>query len=109
VTGVHAGCYELFAHGDIRGLAGLKGKRIGGADSRWLWLMAAYVGLDPKNDLNLIDDSAAKPLELFAGGKLDAYLSAPPEAQELHAQGWTCYPEERCGQALVAVFYFAVC
>ena len=104
VAGVHAGCYELFAHGDIRGLADLKGKRVGGSDSRWLTLIAAYVGLDPKNDLNLIDDPAAKPLELFAEGKLDAYLTAPPQAQELHAQGRTCYSEERYGQALVAVF-----
>jgi NitT/TauT family transport system substrate-binding protein len=86
VTGVHAGCYELFAHGGIRSIADLKGKRVGGFDTRLLWLMAAYVGLDPKNDLNLIDDPAAKPLELFAEGKLDAYLSAPPEAQELHAR-----------------------
>jgi NitT/TauT family transport system substrate-binding protein len=86
VTGVHAGCYELFAHGGIRSIADLKGKRVGGFDTRLLWLMAAYVGLDPKNDLTLIDDPAAKPLELFAEGKLDAYLSAPPEAQELHAR-----------------------
>jgi NitT/TauT family transport system substrate-binding protein len=35
VTGVHAGCYELFAHGGIRSIADLKGKSVGG-DSRWL-------------------------------------------------------------------------
>ena len=29
VTGVHAGCYELFAHGGIRSIADLKGKRVG--------------------------------------------------------------------------------
>jgi NitT/TauT family transport system substrate-binding protein len=86
VTGVHAGCYELFAHGDIRGLADLKGKRVGALDSRLLRLMAAYVGFDPKNDLNFIDDPAAKPLELFAEGRLDAYLANPPEVQELHAR-----------------------
>jgi NitT/TauT family transport system substrate-binding protein len=56
VTGVHAGCYELFAHGDIRGLADLKGKRVGSVDPRWLAMIAAYVGLDPKRDLNLVDD-----------------------------------------------------
>ena len=85
VTGVHAGCYELFAHGDIRNISDLKGKRIG-AESILLSLIAAYVGLDPKRDLNLIDDRAAKPLELFAEGKLDAYLAFPPENQELHAR-----------------------
>jgi len=29
LTGVHAGCYELFAHGDIRSIADLKGKSVG--------------------------------------------------------------------------------
>jgi NitT/TauT family transport system substrate-binding protein len=85
VTGVHAGCYELFAHDGIRSIADLKGKRIG-AESMLLSLIAAYVGLDPKSDLNLVDDRSAKPLELFAEGKLDAYLAFPPENQELHAR-----------------------
>jgi len=51
VTGVHAGCYELFAHGGIRGIADLKGKRVGqlgGVDL--IQMMAAYVGLHPKKD-----------------------------------------------------------
>jgi NitT/TauT family transport system substrate-binding protein len=85
VAGVHAGCYELFADESIRSLADLKGKRIG-AESALLSVIAAYVGLDPKRDLNLVDDRAAKPLELFAEGKLDAYLAFPPEVQELHAR-----------------------
>jgi NitT/TauT family transport system substrate-binding protein len=85
VAGVHAGCYELFPHGGIRSIADLKGKRIGSA-STLLSLMAAYVGLDPKRDLNLVDDRAAQPLELFVEGKLDAYLAFPPEVQELHAR-----------------------
>ena len=85
LTGMHAGCYELFAHGDIRGIADLKGKRIG-AESVLLSVMAAYVGLDPNRDLNLIENRAAKPLEFFAEGKLDAYLAFPPEVQELHAR-----------------------
>ena len=86
VAGVHAGCYELFVHGDIRGLPDLKGKRIGADDSRWLSLVAAYVGLDPKKDLILIDDPKAKPVDLFAQGKLDAYLAFPPNVQEVHAR-----------------------
>jgi len=85
VAGMHAGCYELFANGDIRSIADLKGKRVG-AESILLSLMAAYVGLDPKRDLNLVDNRAVKPLELFAEGKLDAYLAFPPEVQELHAR-----------------------
>jgi NitT/TauT family transport system substrate-binding protein len=85
VTGVHAGCYELFAHYGIRGIADLKGKSVGG-DSRWLSLIAAYVGLDPKKDLRLVDVFGADGVELFAEGKLDAYMAFPPEVQDLHVR-----------------------
>jgi NitT/TauT family transport system substrate-binding protein len=85
LTGLHAGCYELFAHGGIRGIADLKGKTVGG-DPRWLSMVAAYVGLDPKKDLTLVDDHGGNPLDLFAEGKLDAYMAFPPDVQELHAR-----------------------
>ena len=94
VAGVHAGCYELFAHGGIRGIGDLKGKRVGTITGEDLMsVMAAYVGLDPKKDLTLTTDPTAKPLELFAQGQLDAYLGIPPEPQELHAR--------RVGQVIV--------
>jgi NitT/TauT family transport system substrate-binding protein len=87
LTGVHAGCYELFAHGEIRGIADLKGKSVGMLGTTALIAtLAAYVGLDPTRDLTLVNDPAAKPLELFAQGKLDAYLAFPPHPQELHAR-----------------------
>jgi NitT/TauT family transport system substrate-binding protein len=87
LTGVHAGCYELFAHGDIRGIADLKGKSVGMLGTTALVAtLAAYVGLNPTKDLTLVTDPAAKPLELFAEGKLDAYLAFPPAPQELHAR-----------------------
>jgi len=87
VTGVHAGCYELFAHGGIRGIADLNGKRVGQlGNPDLISMMAAYVGLDPKKDLTLVDDPAAKPVDLFAEGKLDAFLAFPPDVQELHAR-----------------------
>ena len=87
VSGVHAGCYELFAHPGIRGIADLKAKKVGlNATPELIEMMAAYVGLDPKKDLTLVSGPEAKPLELFAEGKLDAYLALPPEPQELHAR-----------------------
>ena len=87
LTGVHAGCYELFAHGEIRGIADLKGKSVGMVGTPLLMdTLAAYVGLEPKIDLTVVADPAAKPLELFAQGKLDAYLAFPPAPQELHAR-----------------------
>jgi NitT/TauT family transport system substrate-binding protein len=88
VSGVHAGCYELFAQPGIRGIADLKGKKVGlSVTPDLIQVMAAYVGLDPKKDLILVSDPNAKPLELFVEGKVDAYLALPPEPQELHARG----------------------
>jgi NitT/TauT family transport system substrate-binding protein len=87
LSGVHVGCYELFAHGDIRTITDLKGKKVGSLGANPLVSMiSAWVGLDPKKDLTLVDDPAAKPMELFLEGKLDAYLGFPPEPQQLHAK-----------------------
>ena len=101
LTGVHAGCYELFAHGDIRGIPDLKGKSVGmGGTTALVATLAAYVGLHPKSDLTMINDPAAKPLELFAQGKLDAYMAFPPEPQELHARK---AGQDRSGPSVVAI------
>jgi len=87
LTGVHAGCYELLAHGEIRGIADLKGKSVGMLGTTALVAtLATYVGLDPKKDLTMVNDPAAKPFELFVESKLDAYLAFPPAPQELHAR-----------------------
>jgi len=87
VSGLHAGCFELFGHEGIRGIADLKGKKVGlTSRPELMQMMAAYVGLDPKKDLTLVSDPESKPLELFVEGKLDAYLAFPPEPQELHAR-----------------------
>ena len=89
VAGIHAGCIELFASGGIRNIRDLKGKRVGMTGSTdLLEMMAAFVGLDPKKDLTIINDPEAKPLDQFMQGKLDAYLALPPEPQLLHARGF---------------------
>jgi NitT/TauT family transport system substrate-binding protein len=89
LTGVHAGCYELFAKDGIRGIADLKGKTVGcSATADLIQTMAAYVGLDPNKDVKIILDPQGKALEQFVEGKIDAYMGLPPEPQELHARGF---------------------
>ena len=85
LAGVHAGCFELFAREDIRGIADLKGKSVGLelAMPALLTLMAAHVGLDPAKDIRWVTDRSVKPMELFAEGKIDAFLGFPPEPQKL--------------------------
>jgi NitT/TauT family transport system substrate-binding protein len=91
--GVHVGCYELFAKDEIRSIAELKGRTVGvaiaGANPHaFLIAMAAHVGLDPRQDIRWVTsmDPSIKPLELFAEGKIDAFLGTPPEPQELRAR-----------------------
>ena len=48
--------------------------------------MASYVGLQPANDIRWVTSSSPKPMELFAEGKIDAFLGLPPEPQELRAR-----------------------
>ena len=48
--------------------------------------MAAHVGLDPAKDIHWVTSSSPKPMELFAEGKIDAFLGFPPEPQELRAR-----------------------
>jgi NitT/TauT family transport system substrate-binding protein len=88
LSGVHIGCYEFFARKGIRNIADLKGKSVGlqSASPLFLRLIAAHVGLDPKEDLDWVTDPAQKPMELFAEGKIDAFFGFPPEPQELHAR-----------------------
>jgi NitT/TauT family transport system substrate-binding protein len=90
LAGVHIGCYELLASEAIRSIRDLKGKSVGlqGSPPKLLTLLAASVGLNPTRDIHWVTstDPSVKPLELFAAGKIDAFLGFAPEPQELHAR-----------------------
>src|SRR5215470_15172611 len=91
VAGIHVGCFELFAKEGIRSVADLKGRTVGqqGVGSSphvFISAMATLVGLDPTKDIEWVTSASAKPIELFADGKIDAFLGFPPEPQRLRAQ-----------------------
>jgi NitT/TauT family transport system substrate-binding protein len=91
IAGVHPGCFELFAAEGIRGITDLKGKSVGvqalgSSQHVFLASIATYVGLDPLKDINWVTSPSVKPMELFAEGKIDAFLGFPPEPQELRAR-----------------------
>jgi NitT/TauT family transport system substrate-binding protein len=93
LSGMHVGCFELFGREGIRGIADLKGKSVGvqilGPNPHeFLVAMAAHVGLDAFQDIHWVTSTgpSVKPLELFAEGKIDAFLGAPPEPQDLRAR-----------------------
>jgi NitT/TauT family transport system substrate-binding protein len=90
LAGVHIGCYELLASEAIHSIRDLKGKSVGlqGSPPRLLTLLATSVGLNPARDIRWVTstDPSVEPLELFAEGKIDAFLGFAPEPQELHAR-----------------------
>jgi NitT/TauT family transport system substrate-binding protein len=91
VAGVHVGCFELIANERIRSIRDLKGKKVGlqtwGVTPHlFVSSMAAYVGLDPAEDIDWVLSPSVAPMDLFAEGKLDAFLGIPPEPQELCAR-----------------------
>jgi NitT/TauT family transport system substrate-binding protein len=91
LAGVHTGCFELFAHEPIRTISDLKGKKVGidvvgAAKYRYVAIMAANIGLDPEEDIEWVAEANADPLELFAQGEVDAFLTWPPEGEELRAR-----------------------
>ena len=91
LAGVHVGCFELFAKEGIRSVADLKGRAVGiqtleSSPHVFLSAMATLVGLNPAKDIDWVTGGSVKPIELFAEGKIDAFLGFPPEPQRLHAQ-----------------------
>jgi NitT/TauT family transport system substrate-binding protein len=94
LAGVHPACYELFARGSIRSVVDLKGKTVGVTDTtglsgdyNMLKIIAASVGLDPAKDINWVGFGSGGPRQLLTDDKIDAFMTYPPWAQELRAQG----------------------
>jgi NitT/TauT family transport system substrate-binding protein len=92
LAGVHTGCYELFANERIHRVTDLKGKSVGTPALRsgphvFLAAIAAYIGLDPINDINWVASLSPPAMDLFAEGKIDAFLGFPPAAQQTRARG----------------------
>ena len=94
LAGVHPACFELFAHESVRSVVDLKGRTVGVTDATGgssdyvtLKIIAASVGLDPAKDINWFSIGGAGKSDLFTNGKIDAFMSSPPRAQELRARG----------------------
>lgn len=91
LAGIHAGCYELFGNHRVHAVHDLRGKEIAisgfaGADYVLLSSMLAYVGINPRKDVNWITGNTVVAMELFAEGKADAFMGFAPQPQELRAR-----------------------
>jgi NitT/TauT family transport system substrate-binding protein len=92
LAGVHVGCYEVVGTDRVRAIRDLKGKTVAvpGLDSAhhlFLASMVAYVGLDPRTDIQWVTHAPSESIQLLAEGKVDALVGFPPVPQELRAKG----------------------
>jgi NitT/TauT family transport system substrate-binding protein len=92
LAGLHLGCFEVFGKNDIRTLADLKGRTVGttprdfAGERPLLTIMTSLVGLNPAKDFRWVTDPSLQPMDLFAEGKIDAFLASPPALQEVRAR-----------------------
>jgi NitT/TauT family transport system substrate-binding protein len=91
LAGLHIGCFQLFGTPEVRTIRDLKGKTVAVPaldSSRYVFLasIVAYVGLDPRKDLNVVTHPGPESIQLLREGKIDAYLGFPPEPQEMREQ-----------------------
>lgn len=93
LAGSQVGCFELFGNDRVRAIRDLKGKTVavtevgvGPGPYTYISILAAYVGLDPRKDINWVTHPPAESKRLLAEGKVDAYMGFPPDPQELRAK-----------------------
>jgi NitT/TauT family transport system substrate-binding protein len=92
LAGVHGGCYELFGNERVRAVRDLKGKSVaiwgsGAHDHVYVASILAYVGIDPRKDVNWVATGTFDgPMQFFVDGKVDAFLGFPPQPQKVRAR-----------------------
>jgi len=88
--GLHTGCWELFVNDSVRTLRDLKGKTVAAPErsSRQAFVagLVSFVGLNPTKDIKWINHEPGKSMQLFAEGKIDAFMGFAPEPQEMRAK-----------------------
>lgn len=93
LSGLHVGCYALVGNERTASVRDLKGKTVwAGAIKNegphiFFSTIVAYVGLDPRTDVNYVWVNKDEAMRLFREGKIDAFISFPPWPHELIEQG----------------------
>ena len=93
LAGLHVGCYALVGSKRVNTVRDLKGKTVwaGSIENNgphlFLSAIVAYVGLDPRKDINYAWVSKDEAMKQFHEGKIDAFISFPPGPQALMDKG----------------------
>jgi NitT/TauT family transport system substrate-binding protein len=90
LAGVHVGCFDVIGGERVRRVSDLKGKTVSvpafdDAAHVFLASILAYVGIDPRTQIDWVIHSGKESVELFNQGSIDAFVAFPPVAQRMRA------------------------
>jgi NitT/TauT family transport system substrate-binding protein len=90
--GIHLGCWQVVATGDIKSMRDFKGKTVSIIDPKltdglFLALTLANVGLDVNKDVKVVNNPPSEYARLLSSGEVDAVVALPPFSTELRAKG----------------------
>ena len=90
LAGLHVGCLELVGSERVRTIRDLKGKKVGVsglgiAEHLFIANVLAYIGMDPRKDVQWVVHEPPESIRLFNEGKIDAVMAFPPMPQQLRA------------------------
>ncbi len=89
LAGIHPGCFAIIANERVKAIRELKGRKVavsafGSGDHVFLSSILAYVGIDPKKDIEwVLTQSVANNMQYFIEGRADALIAFPPQPQKL--------------------------
>jgi NitT/TauT family transport system substrate-binding protein len=90
--GIHVGCWQVIASGDIKTMRDLKGKTVSivgpnFTDGIFMAMTLANVGLDLNKDVKLVSYPPSEHARLLSSGEVDAVVVTPPITTDLRAKG----------------------
>jgi NitT/TauT family transport system substrate-binding protein len=91
LSGLHAGCIEIFASDQVHTIRDLKGKRVAvtamdNSEHIFLSSAAGYIGLDPRRDIEWVLSNPNDWSRLLGEGEVDAVFTSPPMSYDIHAK-----------------------
>ena len=90
--GIHLGCWQVVATGDIKTMTDFKGKTVSiispdFTDGMFMAMTLANVGLDLRKDVKVVNYPPSEYARLLSSGEIDAVVATPPVATDLRAKG----------------------
>ena len=92
LSGVHLGCWQVVATGDIKTMTDFKGKTVSiispkFTDGIYMAMTLASVGLDINKDVKVVNYPPSEYARLLTSGEVDGVVAVPPVSTDLRKKG----------------------